>query len=92
MRLRDKRAIVTGAGQGIGRSIALKMAQEGADVVIAEWNPEPGNKTRKEVEALGKKALFIKVDVANRSPLPSGERMKVRGKFEIRISNFQLLN
>ena len=36
MRLKDKKAIVTGAGQGIGRSIALKVAQEGADVVIAE--------------------------------------------------------
>ena len=39
MRLKDKKAIVTGAGQGIGRSIALKMAQEGADVVIAEMEP-----------------------------------------------------
>ncbi len=35
MRLADKRTIVTGAGYGIGRSIALKIAQEGADVVIA---------------------------------------------------------
>ena len=35
MRLKDKKAIVTGAGQGIGRSISLKMAQEGADVVIS---------------------------------------------------------
>jgi NAD(P)-dependent dehydrogenase (short-subunit alcohol dehydrogenase family) len=35
MRLKSKKAIVTGAGQGIGRSIALKLAQEGADVVIA---------------------------------------------------------
>ena len=67
MRLKDKKAIVTGAGQGIGRSIALKMAQEGADVVIAEWNPETGSETKKEVEALGRKALFMKVDVANRN-------------------------
>ena len=66
MRLKDKKAIVTGAGQGIGRSIALKMAQEGADVVIAEWNPETGNQTKKEVETLGRETLFMKVDVANR--------------------------
>jgi 3-oxoacyl-[acyl-carrier protein] reductase len=65
MRLKGRKAIVTGAGQGIGRSIALKMAQEGADVVIAEMNPDTGTRTAKEVEALGRKALFVSVDVAN---------------------------
>jgi NAD(P)-dependent dehydrogenase (short-subunit alcohol dehydrogenase family) len=60
-----KKAIVTGAGQGIGRSIAVKIAQEGADVVIAELNADTGMKTAKEVEDLGRKALFISVDVAN---------------------------
>jgi len=65
MRLRDKKAIVTGAGQGIGRSIALKMAQEGADVVIAEMNPDTGTQTTKEVEALGRKAMFMAVDIAD---------------------------
>ena len=65
MRLKDKKAIVTGAGQGIGRSITLKLAQEGADVVIAESNPDTGTRTVKEVEAQGRKALFISVDVAN---------------------------
>jgi NAD(P)-dependent dehydrogenase (short-subunit alcohol dehydrogenase family) len=65
MRLKDKRAIVTGAGQGIGQSIALKMAQEGADVAIVEMNPDTGTRTVKEVETLGRKALFISMDVAN---------------------------
>jgi NAD(P)-dependent dehydrogenase (short-subunit alcohol dehydrogenase family) len=65
MRLENKKAIVTGAGQGIGRSIALRMAEEGADVVIAEINPDTGIQAAKEVEALGRKALFISVDVAN---------------------------
>jgi 3-oxoacyl-[acyl-carrier protein] reductase len=65
MRLKDKKAIVTGAGQGIGRSISLKMAQEGADVVIAEMNADTGAQTAKEVETLGRRALFISVNVAN---------------------------
>ena len=65
MRLKGKRAIVTGAGQGIGRNIALKMAHEGADVVIAEVNPDSGDQTKKEIEALGRKALFFRVDVAD---------------------------
>jgi 3-oxoacyl-[acyl-carrier protein] reductase len=64
MRLEGKKAIVTGAGQGIGRSIALKMAQEGADTVIAEMNPDTGARTAKEVEGLGRRALSISVDVA----------------------------
>jgi 3-oxoacyl-[acyl-carrier protein] reductase len=65
VRLKDKKAIVTGAGQGIGRSIALKMAQEGADVVIAETNPQTGPETQGEVERLGRKGLFISADVAD---------------------------
>jgi 3-oxoacyl-[acyl-carrier protein] reductase len=65
MRLKGKKAIVTGAGQGIGRSIALKLAHEGADVVIAEMNPDTGARTAKEVEAMGRKFLFHLVDVAN---------------------------
>jgi NAD(P)-dependent dehydrogenase (short-subunit alcohol dehydrogenase family) len=65
MRLMGKKAIVTGAGQGIGRSIALKLGQEGADVIIAEMNPDTGAKAAKEVEALGRKVLFVSLDVAN---------------------------
>jgi 3-oxoacyl-[acyl-carrier protein] reductase len=65
VKLKDKNAIVTGAGQGIGRSIALKLAQEGTNVVIAEVNADTGAQTAKEVEALGRKVLFISVDVAN---------------------------
>jgi 3-oxoacyl-[acyl-carrier protein] reductase len=65
MRLTGKKAIVTGAGQGIGRSIALKLAQEGADVAIAEMNPDTGTQTAKEIETLGRNTLSISVDVAS---------------------------
>lgn len=65
MKLKGKIAIITGAGQGIGRSIALKMAQEGADVAIVERNAVTGDQTAKEVERIGRQALFFSVDVAN---------------------------
>jgi 3-oxoacyl-[acyl-carrier protein] reductase len=89
MRLKDKKAIVTGAGQGIGRSIALRMAQEGADVVIAEWNLVTGNQTHKEVEALGRKALFVKVDVANRIEVQNmvAEILRAWGRIDILVNN-----
>jgi NAD(P)-dependent dehydrogenase (short-subunit alcohol dehydrogenase family) len=89
MRLKDKKAIVTGAGQGIGQSIALKMAQEGADVVIAEMNPATGNQTQKEVEALGRKAIFFPVDVADRRQVNGmvEDVLKTWGRVEILINN-----
>lgn len=89
MRLKDKKAIVTGAGQGIGKSTALKLAQEGADTVIAEWNPETGNQTKKEVEALGRKALFMKVDVANQKQVHNmvEEVLKAWGRIDILVNN-----
>ena len=89
MRLNDKKVIVTGAGQGIGRSIALKMAQEGADVAIAEWNPDTGNQTKKEVEALGRKVLLLAVDVANQKQVQSmiAEVLRTWGRIDILVNN-----
>jgi 3-oxoacyl-[acyl-carrier protein] reductase len=85
VRLKDKKAIVTGAGQGIGRSITLKLAQEGADVVIAESNPDTGTRTAKEVEAQGRKALFISVDVANQKQVQAMVEQVLKAWKEIDI-------
>ena len=72
MDLTDKVAIVTGAGQGIGRAIALRLAAAGATVVIAEMNRKVGEEVAKEIEALGRKSLVIEVDV---SKLDQTQRM-----------------
>jgi NAD(P)-dependent dehydrogenase (short-subunit alcohol dehydrogenase family) len=65
--LRDKVAIVTGASQGIGRAIALGLAQAGAHVVLAKYPDKRQDEikaVKAEVEALGRKALIVQTDVA----------------------------
>jgi 3-oxoacyl-[acyl-carrier protein] reductase len=89
VRLKDKKAIVTGAGQGIGRSIALKLAQEGADVAIAEMNSVTGNQTAKEVQALGRKALSVSVDVADQKQVQTmmDQLLKAWKRIDILVNN-----
>ena len=89
MRLKGKKVIVTGAGQGIGRSIALEMAQEGADVVIAEMNPDTGAQTTREVEALGRRAMFRAVDVANQKQVQEmvAEVLREWKRIDILVNN-----
>ena len=80
---------MTGAGQGIGRSIALKMAQEGADVVIAEMNPDTGAQTAREVETLGRRAMFQAVDVANQKQVQNmvAEILREWKRIDILVNN-----
>lgn len=62
--LQNKSGIVTGAGQGIGRAIALSYAREGAQVVVADFNEEMGRETVRLIEAAGGKAVFSFGDVS----------------------------
>ncbi len=63
--LKDKVALVTGSGRGIGKAIALKLASSGADVVICDINEEDAQSTSKEIEAMGRKSMALKVDVTD---------------------------
>ena len=64
MRLKNRVAIVTGAARGIGRTIALELAREGARVVVVDIRDELAKKVVDEINALGGKAIEIKTDVS----------------------------
>jgi len=64
MRLKDKVAIVTGAGQGIGKAIALGLAKEGCSVIVNDINEQTGQQTTQEIQDLGRKAVFVQGDVS----------------------------
>ncbi len=64
MRLKDKIAIVTGSGQGIGRGIAERFAQEGATVVLADINEQTLHNTEQALTAQGGNVLAVRVDLS----------------------------
>ncbi len=64
MKLKDKVAVITGAGSGLGRAIALRFAEEGARVVIAELNEAKGEETLRKVQAKGVEAFAVPTDVS----------------------------
>jgi NAD(P)-dependent dehydrogenase (short-subunit alcohol dehydrogenase family) len=62
-KLDGRLALVTGAGQGIGRAYALALAEAGADVAVADINDRTGRRVADEIASLGRKSVFVKADV-----------------------------
>jgi NAD(P)-dependent dehydrogenase (short-subunit alcohol dehydrogenase family) len=67
--LSGKVAIISGAGRGIGRGIALALAREGASICIAEIDPDTGPATAREIEKLGVRAIAVCCDVKQRDQI-----------------------
>lgn len=89
MELEGQVAIVTGAGRGIGRAIALELASLGAAIVVAELNQETAAETAGEVEQLGQRAMAIRVDVtraADRQAMVD-QTMRVFGRIDVLVNN-----
>ena len=64
MDLTGKVALVTGAAQGIGKAVAMLLAQRGADIIISDINLEKAEETSKEIAVLGPRAMAIRANVA----------------------------
>lgn len=71
MKLKGKVALVTGAGQGIGRGIALGLAGEGAAIVVSDINLEAARKTAHEIRVMGQRSEALKADVADEEEVAS---------------------
>jgi len=88
-RLAGKAALVTGAGQGIGRGIALAMAREGADVAVVERNPETADSTAEELRGLDVRAVAIPCDVRARANCEQAVEttLKELGGIDVLVNN-----
>src|SRR5260221_5026924 len=87
--LENQTAVVTGAGRGIGRSIALKFAGEGADIVCVSRTSDNSEKVANEVRALGRKAWAHAVDVSDANAVSAaGEKILAEaGRVDILVNN-----
>ena len=87
--LANQIAVVTGAGRGIGRAIALKFAAEGADVVCVSRTAENSARVADEVRALGRKAWAVAVDVADGAAVAAAAEkiLTDAGKVDILVNN-----
>jgi len=89
MRLKNKVAIITGGGQGIGRAISLAFAAEGASVVLAARTLAPLEATAKEIRAQGENAKTIQTDIMDEGQIERmvAETITTYGQIDILVNN-----
>lgn len=92
-RHQGKIAIVTGAGQGIGKGVAARLAQEGAHIVVAEYNADNAHKAADELSAHGPRALAYPVDIGDTAQIDRmvADVVAEFGQIDILVNNAGVL-
>ncbi|RCK45267.1 shikimate dehydrogenase [Thalassospira profundimaris] len=87
--VKDRSIIITGAGQGIGQSIAAGLARAGAHVIVADINADTASKTAEDISAAGGKAIGMTVDVTNRQSVTEliAKTVEKNGKLDAMFNN-----
>jgi NAD(P)-dependent dehydrogenase (short-subunit alcohol dehydrogenase family) len=85
----NKTVIVTGAGSGIGKEVAIQFGRTGANVIIAEQDEGTGTQTAEQIKGFGREALFVKTDVRNEAEIKHviDEAVRNFGNLDILINN-----
>ena len=85
--LKDKVVIITGGAAGIGKATALRLAEEGAKIVIADYSD--GSQAVSEIEALGSQAIYVKVNVADQDSTIQMAKAAIAGfgRIDVLINN-----
>jgi 2-hydroxycyclohexanecarboxyl-CoA dehydrogenase len=89
MKLKGKNALVTGGGRGIGRAIALALAQEGAQVAVLDVLKDNADAVQREIEAIGVKGMALGADLTRRSEVDRAiaEVIAQWGQLDILVNN-----
>jgi len=89
MKFKDQVVLITGAGRGIGKAMALAFAREGADIGFAEIDPESAHAAAAEIKAEGRRVFFKCVDVANYSQVQAwvAEVGRELGRVDVLVNN-----
>ncbi|MGE5592663.1 MAG: 3-oxoacyl-ACP reductase FabG [Betaproteobacteria bacterium] len=89
MRLKDKVAIITGSGRGLGKEAALLFAREGAKVVVCDVNEEWAKSTAREIQEAGGVAIAVRVDVTCPESVKAmvDETLKEFGRIDVLVNN-----
>ncbi len=89
MKLKDKIAIVTGAGRGLGKGIALRLAREGCNLMVSDIDIEAVKKAAEEIKTIGREAIFAKTDVSDKSQVEEmvNEAKEKFSRIDILVNN-----